>query len=272
MLKKIKGKAGNIVRGFRGLYDNRKERYFSVPEGLEEVEIGRSIEGREIFAYKFGTKAKLKILFMAGIHGNEIGTVRLMYKLINYLSRNKMNYLGLEIYVLPCINPDGMARGIENPDYFKGGRVGRFNASEVDLNRNWKTKNFASRNHWYFGNRFVPVKCGEKPFSEPESKSLSEFILDREINVIYSFHSRGKEVMGSIDEMAQKLTKDFVDKCGYRYVSEDEWIEMNQTGTIKDWCEEHKISYIEIESASRWSSDWQNQAPAIIGAIKYHYG
>jgi predicted deacylase len=272
MLKKMKSKAGDIVRGFRGLYENRRDKYFSIPEGLEEVAVGTSVEGREIFSYKFGNKGKLKILFMAGIHGNEIGTVRLMYKLITYLSRNKLNYLGLEIYVLPCVNPDGMAKAVDAPDYFKGGRIGRFNANNVDLNRNWQAKNFTSRNHWYFGSRFVPVFCGEKAFSEPESKCLSKFILDNKIDIIYSFHSRGKEVMGSKDEMAQKLTEDFVSKCGYRLVEEDEWVDMNQTGTIKDWCEDHKIAYIEIESLSRWGSDWQNQREAIISAIKYHYG
>ena len=78
--------------------------------------------------------------------------------------------------------------------------------------------------------------------------------------------------MGSRDDLAQRLTMDFVERTGYEYVSEDAWKKMNQTGTIKEWCEDNDVAYVEVESATRWGSDWKNQKNAIISAIKYHYG
>ncbi|MDA1060973.1 MAG: M14 family zinc carboxypeptidase [bacterium] len=270
MLKTLKGKVGDFVRGFHGLYQNKFDKYLMLPEGLAEISLGYSNEDREIFAYRFGADAKIKILFMGGIHGNEVGTIKLMYKLINYLHGKR--FLGVEIYVLPCLNPDGLAEALESPDYFSGGRYGRFNSNKVDLNRNFKTSSFEPENHWFFGDKNVSVYCGESGFSEPESKLLANFVKDHGISILYSFHSRGKEIMGSRDDLAQKLTLDFVEKTGYKYVPEESWRKMGQTGTIKEWCEENGVSYIEIESATRFGSDWKNQKSAIIGAIKYHYG
>lgn len=272
MIKKLKSKIGDIARGFHGIYHNTFDKYLIIPEGLKEINLGRSVEGREINAYKFGHNGKVKILFMGGIHGNEIGTVKLMYKLINYLHRNNKEYLGLEIFVLPCLNPDGLAVALGRPDYFSGGRFGRFNANNVDLNRNFKTKNFSSENYWYFGNKNVAVYCGEKAFSEPESKLLADFIKSNDISILYSFHSRGREVMGNLNHLSKELVRDFVKKSGYRYVSDDEWRKMQQTGTIKEWCEDNNIAYIEVESSVRYGSDWKNQKDAIISAIRYHYG
>ena len=270
MLKKLKVKLKDYARGFHGIYQNKRDRYLLIPDGLKEVLLGHSVEECEIFAYKFGDGGKVKILFMGGIHGNEVGTVKLMYKLINYLHDRK--FLGLEIYVLPCLNPDGLKKALESPDYFGGGRIGRFNANDVDLNRNFATKSFRSENYWFFGDRNVSVYCGEKPFCEPESKILADFIKERGISILYSFHSRGREIMGNQNALSQKLVKDFVGKTGYKYVSEEDWRKLGQTGTIKEWCDESAIAYVEVEAATRYGSDWKNQKDAIIGALKYHYG
>lgn len=270
MLKKLRGKFADYARGFHGIYQNKLDKYLVIPEGLNEILLGHSVEQREIFAYKFGTDEKVRILFMGGIHGNEVGTVKLMYKLINYLHDRKL--LGLEIYVLPCLNPDGLARALSAPDYFRGGRVGRFNANNVDLNRNFATKSFRSENYWFFNDSNVAVYCGEKSFSEPESKLLADFIKERGISVLYSFHSRGREVMGNRNELSQRLVQDFVAKSGFKYISEEDWRKLGQTGTIKEWCDENEVAYVEIEAGSRYGSDWKTQKDAIIGALKYHYG
>lgn len=272
MLKKIKAKIGDFVRGFQGLYHNNIDKYLTIPGGLNEIVIGQSVGGRDIFTYKFGNNGKMKILFMGGIHGNEVGTVKLMYKFINYLSGHKKEYLGLELFVVPCVNPDGLELALKKPDYFGGGRNGRFNANNVDLNRNFKTENFSSENFWFFGNEYIPVYCGPSPFSEPESLAIADFIKANGISVLYSFHSRGKEIMGNLNKLSQELVKDFVNKTGYRYVSHEEWKKMKQTGTVKQWCEDNNIAYIEVEGSTRYGSDWKKQKDAIIGAIRYYYG
>ena len=167
------------------------------------------------------------------MHGNEIGTVKLMRRFINHLHESKIPY-GVELFVIPCVNPDGFSVAINQPDYFGGGSFGRFNANNVDLNRNFAVASFEPENAWHFGSERVSVFCGKEPLSEPESRMLAEFIKDRGISIFYSFHSRGREVMGNCNEMSEKLVHDYVEKTGYRYVSEEEWKRLNQTGTVRD--------------------------------------
>lgn len=273
MLKDLRNFVGNYLRGFRGLYENRVDRFEDLPlsESSHKSVLGETVEGREIFAYHFAQGAPLKILFMAGIHGNEVGTVKLMHKLVNFLNGRKA-FMGVDVFVLPCLNLDGLAKAVEEPDYLHGGKVGRLNANGVDLNRNFASKNFESENQWYFGNKYRRVYCGDEPFSEPETRGLADFIEREKIQVIYSFHSRGEEVCGSKDRLAQELVKDFAKKSGYRYVSDEDWSKLHLTGTMKEWCEEKGLSYVEVECGSRWASGWEDQREAIISAIKYHYG
>ena len=65
------------------------------------------------------------------------------------------------------------------------------------------------------------------------------------------------------DELSQRLVKDFAAKSDFRYVSEDAWRKLGQTGTIKEWCDENEIAYVEVEASSRYGSDWKNQKDAL---------
>jgi hypothetical protein len=266
--KKIKSKIGSVVRAFQGIFENNTNVYLPLPKA--NLSIGKSLKDNDIFVYKFGNSAQ-KILFMGGIHGNEVGTVKLMHRLVNRLHKSTEKPQ-VEVYIVPCLNPDGHKIAKKNPDYFGGGRHGRFNSNDVDLNRNFETENFSSKSNWFFGDSNVSIYCGEKAFSEPESKGLSDFIKNNNISTVYSFHNRGKEVMGGSDALSQKLTKNFINKTGYKYVTEESWKNMKQTGTLKEWCENNGVAYIEVESSTRYGSDWKNQKNAIIGAINNHHG
>lgn len=96
---------------------------------------------------------------------------------------------------IPCLNPDGMDLKT------------RANASEIDINRNFPTKNwvrepFASE---YYG--------GESPASEIETKFVMEILQDgvngKKIDVILAFHSPYKVVNfdGPAKEIAQEISK-----------------------------------------------------------------
>ncbi|MFA6992016.1 MAG: M14 family zinc carboxypeptidase [Candidatus Gracilibacteria bacterium] len=259
---------GSIVRAFQGIIENTTNGYLPLPE--PDLSIGKSLKGKDIFAYKFGDGSR-KILFMGGIHGNEVGTVKLMHKLIDYLNESSKE-LQSKVYVIPCLNPDGHEIAKKSPDYFGGGRFGRFNANNVDLNRNFEAKSFSSKNNWFFGNSNVSIYCGESPLSEPESRLFAEFVKNNGISIVYSLHNRGKEVMGSKDNLAQKLTRDYAQKTGYKYISEEHWKSMKQTGTLKEWCENNNVSYVEVESGTRYGSDWKNQKNAIIEALNNYHG
>lgn len=96
---------------------------------FEIIELGKSIENREIFALKTG-KGLIKILLWSQMHGNEPVSTMALIDLLNFLSsdENKAKELlqKLEIIAIPMLNPDG-AENFE-----------RRNAISVDLNRDAK--------------------------------------------------------------------------------------------------------------------------------------
>lgn len=262
-MKNLKNKIGNLSRGFRGLYNSRFEKFEDLPLNESRLVIGETIEEREIAAYKFGRAGKIKILLLAGVHGNDLAAIKLMHKMVNYLNARKQPILGVEIFVIPCLNLDGMAAAISEPNYFSGKNIGRFNANGVDLNQNFDVESFESEHDVY---------CGENPFSEPESLLLSNFIKEQKINVLYSFGDGKQAVSGNQNNLSSILVKDFVKNSSYRYLDGESWEIIQQTGTIREWCDLNKIAYVEVECATRWGSDWKNLKTAIISGLKYHYG
>lgn len=178
MLNKIKRKLGYIKRGVHGYWQNKIDKFAPVPNGFVSFEIGKSVKGAEIRCFKIGN-GKQKLLHVFGIHGNEIGTVKLGHRFLKWASENVNKINNFTLYIVPCLNPDGLNLARKQPDYFAGGKTGRLNANNVDLNRNFETKSFQKESVWNFGKNFSEqskVYCGERGNSEPETKALTSFI------------------------------------------------------------------------------------------------
>ena len=90
------------------------------------TEIGRSVENRKIHSIELGT-GPIKILAWSQMHGNESTSTKALFDLLNFLgSEEEMadNILKkIKLLIIPMLNPDGAQR------------YTRFNANEVDLNR-----------------------------------------------------------------------------------------------------------------------------------------
>ncbi len=229
------------------------------------MKIGNTIKNVPINYYKIGG-GKLKIIFISAMHGNETGTVKLAHKLINFLFENRKKYPEFTFYIIPCLNPDGYGKALKNSDYFNGGRIGRFNDNDVDLNRNFNTPSFKKESVWLSGKNYSnkeTVYCGEFGDSEPETKALTDFIKKENIKVLFSFHNAGRDVMGNKVHPSQKLVEIYAKKCKFKIFSEEEWTKLEQSGTLKEWCEENSVAYVEIEGSTRWGSDWKIQKPAV---------
>ncbi len=85
-----------------------------------------------IFA-QFGQSSKDCILFLGGVHGDELPTVYLMLKLARYLHEHPEIVKDKCIVIAPLVNPDG---------YLKKAPT-RVNANGVDINRNFPTKRWS---------------------------------------------------------------------------------------------------------------------------------
>lgn len=258
-------KLGRIKRGLQGIILNNLEKLPHLPQEIAYEEIGRSREDRSIHCYRIGNGPK-KILISAGIHGNEVGTVKMAYHLIQWFFQNNKTFPGLTCFVIPCLNPDGYTRAKAQPQYFQDGNIGRQNARNADLNRNFPTPSFQKESNWLFGEKYgerCTVSCGEYGNSEPEIQALTTCMFKNDVKVFVSLHNAGRDVMGNQNELSQRLAKIYAKEAGFRYVEETEWRLFWQTGTAKEWCDLHGIAYIEVEGSNRWGSDWKTQKPAI---------
>lgn len=274
--KQIKYFFGTIYRGLIGRYHNAFDKTPEINKEVENFVIGKSSEGREIRCYKVISNKVIsnKLLIVAGIHGNEVGTVKLAHHIINFCrdaiydvsknTKDAMNRVSTTVYVIPCLNPDGYHQALKNHDYAHRGQVGRFNSKGVDLNRNFPSKNWQQKSTWGFGTNYndthVEVFCGEFGGSELETQALINFIKSENIENLIMLHNAGKDVVVYNDDAITKNWAEIYHKfTGFKIK-----INYNQyTGDASDFARENNIHYMTVEGSSRWGSDWKKQKKAI---------
>lgn len=262
---KIKWTLWYIKRWVLGFFQNKFDKILKVPENIQSFTIGKTVKWLPITCFKIWN-GSIKILYVSGIHVNEVGTVKLAYNIINWANNNIGNLNKYSLFVIPCLNRDWYGIANDNPDYFNGWKVGRFNANNVDLNRNFNTPSFKNKSTWSFWKDYsenIEVYCWEIWNSEPETQALNNFTLTNEIKILFMFHNVGKDVTGNKNDISQKLTKIYAKTTWFRLIDEENWEKLNQSGTAKEWCEINNIAYIEVEGSTRYWSDWGRQKSAI---------
>jgi len=129
---------------------------FVPPHVIEDRVIGHSVEGRPIIASRMGTPGGRVVLLIGMIHGDETKG-----SLITQLLRTMPTPVGIDLWLIDTMNPDGFAAGT------------RGNANGVDLNRNFET-------NW----SYIPPSpahrqySGENPVDQPETQAVEEFIRE----------------------------------------------------------------------------------------------
>lgn len=133
-----------------------------------------------IFAH-FGDSAKNCVLFLGGVHGDELPTVYLMLKLAHYVKDNPQIFKDRCIVIAPVVNPDGFFAKVPM----------RVNANGIDLNRNFPTRDWYART---MKKNLKTVKTkryysGSKPASEQETMFQMALIKRFNPQKILSVHS-----------------------------------------------------------------------------------
>lgn len=141
--------------------------------GAELVPFGASVEGRTLAAARIARPGAPRVVVGATIHGVEWIANRVAVGFLRSLPGSALAERA-EIWVIPCINPDGYARTWAQRGE---GRVGelRTNARGVDLNRNFPLPWGARPSRIPFAGssrRGTATWRGEAPLSEPETRSL----------------------------------------------------------------------------------------------------
>lgn len=222
-----------------------REREVVVPH-----EIGYSVEGRPLEVFRFGNGPR-NLLIVAGIHGGyEWNTIMLAEQLIEYLTTNQhLIPSDVQLHILPSLNPDGEARAHNF--------LGRGNANNVDLNRNWNV-NWRSVLPQFGCWNIVRLTGGSQPLSEPESKALMRYILNTEFEAIISYHSAGLGIFAGGLPATQKsldLAETISEVSTYPYPPID--IGCDYTGTFIDWAAWIGIAAIDIELSTHFYTDFE---------------
>lgn len=264
----MKSLFSRFLRGAQGLWHQVSDRPTWDPSWPHFV-LGRSAGGRPISVLEFG-EGEVPMLFVGQIHGNEVGTQKLVLKLAHTLANHHKRWPRLKFFLIPSLNPDGSALAHKRPHYFNYGRIGRFNENGVDLNRNFPVSSFKTHSHWNRGEGYEerePVFCGEKGGSEPEVALLVRWASVFRPKASFFFHNVASDVNPGHNELSERLGRAFSMHSGYKYYSHDQWIQLEQSGTAQEWFSLNELPYLEIEGSVRWGSDWKRQRHAIEACI-----
>lgn len=137
---------------------------------------------RPLFFAIFGDPSKDCTLLFSAVHGDEIPTTYVLFKLADYLKENPDKYKGRCIVIAPLLNPDGF---FARPSQ-------RVNSNGIDLNRNFPTKDWEKDAFRYWeikthrNKRYYP---GKKPGSENETRFQIALINRFKPHKILSLHS-----------------------------------------------------------------------------------
>lgn len=247
--------------------------------------IGKSVEGRDIEVYTYlpagqaGGNGETHLAFVGGVHGGyEWNSVLLAYEFMDYLSANPQNIpKHLTISVIPSANPDGVWRVTGKTGRFTETDVsedpkilasGRFNANEVDLNRNFDCK-WKPQSTW----QSKVVSAGSSAFSEPEARAIRDFVLANKPRAVVFWHSKANAVYASECEKGilpetLAIMKAYSAGSAYRTVSTFDAYEIS--GDAEGWLASINIPAITVELKSHGIIEWERNLAGIKSLFDYY--
>ncbi len=250
----------------------------------ERKVIGKSVEGREIEAYtylprgKAGGKGETHLMFVGGIHGGyEWNSILLAYTFIDYLETNpEVIPDNLFVTVIPSANPDGLYAVIQEEGRFTVADVpesgstglGRFNAHDVDLNRNFDCK-WQPESTW----RENVVSAGSSPFSEPETQAIRDFVLEHDPDVVVFWHSQANAVYpaecgGDILPETRDIMQAYARAANYQALESFDAYEV--TGAADGWFASIGIPALTVELKTHEKIEWEQNLAGINALFEYY--
>jgi len=177
------------------------------PEIAELVDIGDSLEGRNIYALKISGNVSAQeqepgIIITGCHHAREWISVEVPLLFGKYVVENYANDPVIrklvdlsEIWIIPLVNPDGLEYSIHYYRYWRKNRRDNGNGSfGVDPNRNygfqWGFDNEGSSENPNSG-----IYRGTAPFSEPETQAIRDLFPQHDFQALLSYHSYSQVIL-----------------------------------------------------------------------------
>jgi len=241
------------------------------------VVMGTSVAGRTITAYQFGT-GDTHLMFVGGIHGGyEWNSVLLGYQMIDEMINGSISIPDtVTIHIIPNLNPDGTFAITGTDEKFTAANVdrnaatgtGRFNANNVDLNRNFDCK-WQPESTW----RGSPVSAGTAAFSEPEAAALRDYVTTYTPVGVVFWHSQADAVYASECEDGilpgtRTLMKTYATAAGYKTV--DVFDAYPVTGDAEGWLASIGIPAITVEFKTHNDMDLEKNRAGVIATLEYY--
>jgi uncharacterized protein YneF (UPF0154 family) len=241
--------------------------------------IGQSVEGRDIVAYNFGT-GSTKLLFVGGIHGGyEWNTALVAYQLMDYLKANPTIIpANIKVTVIPVLNPDGLYKimGTTTENFTQANMSlslsatvpGRFNANNVDLNRNFDC-DWQTTGTW----QNKTVSGGNSVFSESESLAMKNYVGANKPTAVVVYYSSAGGVYASschngVSTETNTLTQTYATASGYpAYQSFDFYA---TTGDMVNWLAKNNIPAISVLLTNHTDTEWTKNQAGIVALLKYY--
>ncbi|XP_040031702.1 carboxypeptidase N catalytic chain [Gasterosteus aculeatus] len=212
------GLMGLLVRGS----DLQHHRYEDMVRALFAVQsecpyvtriysIGRSVEGRHLYVLEFSDNPGIhealepEFKYVGNMHGNEVLGRELLIKLCQFMceeyraGNQRITRLihDTRIHILPSMNPDGYEVAAKQGPEFNGYLVGRGNAKEIDLNRNFPDLNALM---YYYEktngrNHHLPLPDNWEQQVEPETLAVIKWMQN--YNFVLSANLHGGAVVAN---------------------------------------------------------------------------
>lgn len=193
------------------------------PSLTKMISIGKSVEGRDIWAIKISDNAKSDeitepaVLFNSMHHAREVMGPEVAIDIIEYLlegygtDSDATKWVNAyEIWVIPMFNVDGNNKMWTKDKWWRKNNQGGFG---VDLNRNYPTGWNKCRGS--SGWRSSQTYRGPSPASEPETQAMMNFIANVRPVFDISYHSYSEIVIYPFGCSPERtMTKEVVEKIG----------------------------------------------------------
>lgn len=240
--------------------------------------IGKSVDGRDIIAYHFGT-GDTEIIFVGGIHGGySWNTTLVAYQTMDYLKANpSVIPTNVKVTVIPVLNPDGLYKVVGTTERFTTTDVsssqavqisGRFNTNDVDLNRNFDCEWQASAK-W----QNTTVSGGSSAFSEPESLAIKNYVEIQKPRAVVVWYSSAGGVYasncgGGILPETSSITNIYADASGYSAFQTFDFY--TTTGDMVNWLAKKKIPAISVLLTNHTDTEWTKNQKGIDALLQYY--
>ena len=179
--------------------------------------------------------------------------------------------------MIPSLNPDGVYKVVGIEGRFSASDVppetglvgtGRFNADDVDLNRNFDCK-WQPESTW----RGNVVSAGTAAFSEPEAAALRDYVIKIKPSSVVFWHSQSNAVYASECKngiLPETLAVMNAYAGAAKYPAVDSFDAYPVTGDAEGWLASIGIPAITVELSTHTTIEWDRNLSGVMALIKYY--